>query len=414
MDNCSHNKDLNPYTCRFVQKCKDNFERDENFKCKKKVTFKLKAVKPKNNTRKIPYIESPILNVSTPESLLFENDAIKSVSNHLEEKTSHEKSIRVFPIPNKLIEEKDKKYVVFENGGTGIMLADNLYKDGKMIQLSKKLKIDPPIGWYASEKYDGLRGIWTGKELVSRPTKTNGVLKGKCFNYVPQWFTDILPKNVSLDGELWLGRGLFQKISGLGNYKIGKKITQEYLDSLWKDVKFMIFDVPHIDKPFVERLDVLKTIIQDINIKYPQQNNVVLVEPIQINSEQHLSTLYGDYITNGAEGIILRHPNSKYEPKRSKLLLKMKLNADAEAIVVEHVLGTGKYKSLLGSLKCKLENGKTFNIGTGFTDSMRREYNDSESKHYIPIGAKVNFSYMEMTQSGIPRHPVYRGIRNDV
>jgi hypothetical protein len=74
MDNCSHNKDLNPYTCRFVQKCKDNFERDENFKCKKKVTFKLKVVKPKNNTRKIPYIESPILNVSTPESLLFEND----------------------------------------------------------------------------------------------------------------------------------------------------------------------------------------------------------------------------------------------------------------------------------------------------------------------------------------------------
>ena len=43
----------------------------------------------------------------------------------------------MFPIPNKLIEEKDKKYVLFENGGTGIMLADNLYKDGKMIQLVK-------------------------------------------------------------------------------------------------------------------------------------------------------------------------------------------------------------------------------------------------------------------------------------
>ena len=117
---------------------------------------------------------------------------------------------------------------------------------------------------------------------------------------------------------------------------------------------------------------------------------------------------------NGAEGIVLREPDSLYETKRSKLLLKMKLNADSEATVVEHVLGTGKYKSLLGSLKCKLENGKTFNIGTGFTDLMRREYNDSESKHYIPIGAKVNFSYMEMTQSWIPRHPVYRGIRNDV
>ena len=32
----------------------------------------------------------------------------------------------------------------------------------------------------------------------------------------------------------------------------------------------------------------------------------------------------------------------------------------------------------------------------------------------IPIGSIVSFSYMEMTKDGVPRHPVYRGIRDDI
>jgi len=106
------------------------------------------------------------------------------------------------------------------------MLADSLYKDGTMISLSKQLSkkfLQPPNGWYLSEKYDGLRGIWTGKELVARPTKKDGVLKGKVFNYVPKWFINMLPPGVSLDGEIWMGRGRFQEVSGLSNLKLGKK-----------------------------------------------------------------------------------------------------------------------------------------------------------------------------------------------
>lgn len=404
MEKCFLNKDLNPNTCRFVQKCKSSFERNEQFKCRK--SQKLNKNVSNNSTKKKN--EPLSMNDSSPLDIMKQ-----SVLNHLKE-SDDEKLKRVFPIPNKEMNENNKKYIIFENGGTGIMLADNLYKDKKMIQFSKASKMDPPIMWFASEKYDGLRGIWTGKELVSRPSKTNGLLKGKCFNYVPQWFLELLPKGIALDGELWMGRGQFQKISGLGNYKIGKKITQDYLDDLWKNVKFMIFDIPHIDKPFTKRFEMLKKIIHDISIKYPEQNNINLVEPVEIESHEHLSKLYGDYVSNGSEGIILRHPESFYQAKRSKLLLKMKLNNDSEAIIKQYLLGTGKYVGLLGSLKCELPNGKTFNIGTGFTDSMRREYNDKSSKYYMPIGSKVNFSYMELTDGGIPRHPVYRGIRIDV
>jgi len=35
MERCFVNKDLNPKTCRFVNKCKPDEERDVNFNCRK-------------------------------------------------------------------------------------------------------------------------------------------------------------------------------------------------------------------------------------------------------------------------------------------------------------------------------------------------------------------------------------------
>jgi len=122
--------------------------------------------------------------------------------------------------------------------------------------------------------------------------------------------------------------------------------------------------------------------------------------------------------SQGAEGVMLRAPNSPYETKRSKYLLKYKIKDDAEAIVRGYTMGTGKYKGLLGSLDCELildqkPSGVMFNIGTGFTDKDRTEYNNSKSSLYIPIGSIVSFSYMELSEDSVPRHPVYRGIRDD-
>ncbi len=57
-------------------------------------------------------------------------------------------------------------------------------------------------GWWMSEKLDGVRGYWTGKELVSR--------SGNPF-HVPKWFTRNFP-STSLDGELWIGRQQFSEL----------------------------------------------------------------------------------------------------------------------------------------------------------------------------------------------------------
>ena len=394
---CFEKKDLNPTTCRFSLKCKRGFERNEQFKCRKS------QKKPKSA---IPKSVTPI---SIPKSIV--SPVVEKLNVSLSR--AEDKMKRVFPLHSHDLTEDGKYYIIFEGG---IMLADTLYRDGNMLQLSKALSktySQPPNGWYLSEKYDGLRGIWTGKELVARPSKKDGRMKGKLFNYVPEWFINLLPKGISLDGELWLGRGKFQEISGLSNYKISSKITKDYLDTIWKEVKFMVFDMPHLNLPYTERLKQLKETIEHIRLKQGIETNVELSPQIMVKDHDHLMELYTEYTINGAEGIILREPTSLYETKRSKLLLKMKLSNESEAIVTGYILGTGKYKGQLGSLVCVL-NGKTFHIGTGFNDKMRVEYNDPDTTYYIPIGSTVNFGFMELTKDGIPRHPVYRGIRTDI
>jgi len=428
---CYHNRDLNPMTCRFTKKCKSGFERNEKFLCRKtkkaksppkieklkksSAFFSMNNSKPTSFKHEYPLEDlEKMKNSFKHESPLEYLEKMKNSFKH--DSPKEEKSKRVFPLHSSDENAKDKNYIVFQDSGTGIMLADTLYKDGKMIQLSKLLlknHTQPPIGWYLSEKYDGLRGIWTGKELIARPSKKEGQMKGKIFNYVPEWFINMLPQGISLDGELWLGRGKFQEISGLSNYKISKKITKDHLDSLWKNVKYMVYDIPHLNEPYIQRYDKLKTIMNNLQVKEGFESPIQLSTHIIVKDHEHLAELYNQYTINGAEGIMLREPYSYYEEKRSKLLLKMKLNNDAEAIVKGYVLGSGKYKGLLGSLICDMD-GKTFHIGTGFNDLMRNEYNDPESKYYIPIGSIANFGYMELTKDGIPRHPVYRGIRTDI
>src|SRR5690242_7567841 len=64
-----------------------------------------------------------------------------------------------------------------------------------------------PTGWWMSEKYDGLRGYWDGRKLWSR--------KGNLI-HAPDYFLAELPRDVALDGELWIGYGKFEETASIG------------------------------------------------------------------------------------------------------------------------------------------------------------------------------------------------------
>jgi len=331
--------------------------------------------------------------------------------------------ISVYPKVPEITISDNKTYIT----NLKVLLAQNLYIGNKMIKLNDKLSTllkipEPPIGWYISEKYDGIRAIWDGEKFISRGQKV--------FTYVPDYFKELMPPGIALDGEIWISRNNFKEVSRISTLKIGSSRSQKEIDNIWKgtsdknSVKYMVYDLPNSTQPFETRMKLLEQIVQDRKqvwndiLENVDECPIKFTKQSKIENMTQLVDTYKELTSKGAEGVMLRAPNSPYETKRSKYLLKYKIKEDAEAIVRGYTMGTGKYKGLLGSLDCELildqePSGVMFNIGTGFTDKDRTEYNNSKSSLYIPIGSIVSFSYMELSEDSVPRHPVYRGIRDD-
>lgn len=101
---------------------------------------------------------------------------------------------------------------------------------------------------------------------------------------------------------------------------------------------------------------------------------------------------------------MLHHANARYRAFRSDDLLKLKRYQDAEAIVIEHLPGKGKYLGQVGSLLVEDESGRRFRLGSGLSDQERRTP--------PPIGAIVTYKYYGLTQSGLPRFASFLRLRN--
>lgn len=238
-------------------------------------------------------------------------------------------------------------------------------------------------GWWMSEKFDGVRAYWTGKELVSR--------SGNQF-HAPNWFTKELP-DFPLDGELWLGRDRFAETISI--------VRQQSPHQGWDKVRYTIFDAPQVEGDFEQRL----TFIQDWFAKRPHPY-IQLVEHEKCRDNTHLENKLRQIETLGGEGIMLRRPHSPYTVGRSKDLLKVKSYQDAEAQVIGHVAGKGKNTGRLGALWVEMPNGIRFKIGTGFSDQER--------KSPPPIGSTITFKYNGFHQSGIPRFASFLRVRDSL
>ena len=277
----------------------------------------------------------------------------------------------------------------------------------KSVLLAKeftKVKNKKPITeYYASEKFDGYRAIWDGTQFISR--------NGKPFTSTPQWFINSMPKNVVLDGELWTKRddfntcGIFRK--------------KDVVEGEWEkhNVKYKIFDIPLINKPFEQRMMDLNKLIQKQATLIKKQGKTIPYNPlsitkqIKIKNQAHLDKLYQDIIKQKGEGIMLREAGSFYEQKRSNTLLKIKPLYDDECIIVGYNPGTGKYTGKLGSFKCVLYKNQNVQFKlSGMTDTIRENYKTTH-----PIGTVVTFQYNELNKkTGAPRFGRYMRIRTDI
>lgn len=249
-------------------------------------------------------------------------------------------------------------------------------------------KMDP-TGYWMSEKLDGIRALWNGSVFTSR--------LGNSFS-APDWFKEALPKHISLDGELWVGRDKFQKTVSIVK-------TFDNQNKNWKDLIYYIFDVPEMTVTFEERLNYLKEYYETVK-EQPGGQYIRLVEHSKCQGLDHLKSTLKKIEDEKGEGIMLRKPGSLYVRSRSNTLLKVKTFQDMEAIIEEYEPGKGKYTGMTGSLVVKMRNGTKFSIGTGLKDNQRR--------NPPKIGQIITFKHQGFTEEGIPRFPIFVGERVDV
>ena len=235
--------------------------------------------------------------------------------------------------------------------------------------------------YWISEKYDGVRVIWNGTQLISR---------GGNIYHAPEWFTKDFPKQ-KLDGELWIKRQSFELLVSTVRDK-----TPD--DKAWRKVKFMVFDMPESPLMFNDRINCIKRVVEDRKIPWLQ-----LVKQWKVTTHAELMKQLQSFTKAGAEGLMLHRGTSFYKGKRNNDLLKLKLYEDAEAVVIKHVSGKGKYQNMLGALLVEIPSGKTFKIGTGFSDNDRE--NPPE------IGAMVTYQFHGFTKNGIPRFASFLRVR---
>jgi DNA polymerase/3'-5' exonuclease PolX len=277
---------------------------------------------------------------------------------------------------------------------------------------------EPPIGWFSSEKYDGYRARYMGEE----PEQVFLSRQQKLFN-APEWFKEAMP-NINLDGELWVGRDNFQDMGVVRQKQPGEEG--------WKTIKYVVYDLPDVQKPFCKRLEMLQKIVEQNEERWNEHREtlgapfnsfpcpLVYTNQTKITTMDQLEHIYHGIISKGGEGIMLKHPSSIYEDKRSNYMLKYKPSFDEEAIIIDYKEGKGKYKGMLGGFICKqLINKDTYHIIdkdenhefaiSGMDDEVRENYKESH-----PIGTIISYEHSGKTKVGKPRFARYIRSRDDI
>ena len=262
-------------------------------------------------------------------------------------------------------------------GSPPLMLA-NVYRHGMPLQ-----------DYWVSEKLDGIRGYWDGTQLLTRGGERIAA---------PAWFTAGWPA-IPLDGELWAGRGQFA-------HAVSTARQQTPDEDAWRRMRFMVFDLPAHGGPFSERIPALSGVVSRIDQPWVQ-----VVTQHKVPSHAALQALLDKTVALGGEGLMLHRGASLYQALRNDDLLKVKTHDDAEARVLGHVAGQGRFTGQVGALwvEAPAADGKParrFKLGSGLSGPERQ--------HPPPVGSWVTYRYRGLNDSGVPRFPTFVRVREDM
>jgi DNA ligase-1 len=234
-----------------------------------------------------------------------------------------------------------------------------------------------PEGFLVSEKFDGVRAVWDGQRLRFRSGREIAA---------PEGFVRALPDHV-LDGELWLGHGQFDRLSGL--------VRQQRPDDVgWRAVRYLVFDAPTQPGTFEARWQALQTVIAAVNEPWLQR-----VEQLRMGDATALQQRLQAVVGAGGEGLVLHRADARWRSGRSDALFKLKPEMDEEAEVVGYQPGKGRHAGLTGALQVRTPEGLIFELGSGLSDAQRRRPPE--------LGTWVTYRYRDRTPNGVPRFATF-------
>jgi DNA ligase-1 len=202
----------------------------------------------------------------------------------------------------------------------------------------------------------------------------------------PRWFTDRMP-DAPLDGELWMGRGRFDALASCVRRSVP-------VPAEWRDVRFMVFELPDAPGPFAERARQIEQ-----RVAQARWATLGAVTQRPVADREALRRELAATLARGGEGLMLHRSDAPYQAGRSEFLRKLKPTLDAEAQVVAHLPGQGRLSGLLGALALRTPQGVEFRVGTGLSDATRR--------NPPALGSRVTYRYRDLTPAGVPRFASY-------
>lgn len=231
-----------------------------------------------------------------------------------------------------------------------------------------------PAGYLVSEKLDGVRAFWDGQRLRFRGGGTVAA---------PAAFLRQLPAGQPLDGELWLGRGGFEAVLAT--------VRRQQPDAVqWQALRYAVFELPDSPGTFAQRAQHLAQWLPSLN-----QPTLEVVPQREVASAAALQHWLAEVVAGGGEGLVLHQAQAPYRSGRDGSLLKLKPIQDADAVVIGHQPGQGRYAGQLGALRVRDEDGRVFDIGSGLSDAQR--------KQPPPLGSVVSYRWRGRTAKGLPR-----------
>ena len=238
-------------------------------------------------------------------------------------------------------------------------------------------------GWLVSEKLDGVRARWDGRQLLTRAGNRIDA---------PASFTVGWP-TLPIEGELWIGRGQFQAVSDA--VRAGRTDV-----SAWRHVRFMAFDLPSSPQAFASRTRELRGLVEQVASPRLQR-----IPQLHFGNRLQLDTWLDAVTAGGGEGLMLHHAFAHYHAGRTDQLLKYKRWNDDEARVVGVRPGKGKYAGMVGALLVEDAQGRRFALGSGLRDADRARP--------PAIGSQVTFRYSGLTAKGTPRFARFQRVHTD-